>query len=238
MKKLAAIAAVLVLFSPALLLVGIGMIFSPGANASCATTSASGTREVGPLPDSLEVTTADGQTFTLKTIQLTHAATIIQTGFQIEGVTRDGLQIALMSALTESNLWMPANTSVYADSGNYPHDGDASDHDSLCLFQMRPQAGWSTVPDLMDPIYQARAFFGGPNHPSHAACSTSRTGRPSPKVKPLKPPKSPPTPTGIVLRSRRRRHRHARLDVRRVRRADHHRTPPRTGLRRHLWQPH
>lgn len=119
MKKLAAIAAVLVLFSPALLLVGIGMIFSPGANASCATTSASGTRVVGPLPDSLEVTTADGQTFTLKTIQLTHAATIIQTGFQIEGVIRDGLQIALMSALTESNLWMPANTSVYADSGNY-----------------------------------------------------------------------------------------------------------------------
>lgn len=166
MKKLAAIAAVLVLFSPALLLVGIGMIFSPGANASCATTSASGTRVVGPLPDSLEVTTADGQTFTLKTIQLTHAATIIQTGFQIEGVTRDGLQIALMSALTESNLWMPANTSAYADSGNYPHDGDASDHDSLGLFQMRPQAGWGTVPDLMDPTYQARAFFGGPTGPN------------------------------------------------------------------------
>lgn len=166
MKKLAAIAAVLVLFSPALLLVGIGMIFSPGANASCATTSASGTRVVGPLPDSLEVTTADGQTFTLKTIQLTHAATIIQTGFQIEGVTRDGLQIALMSALTESNLWMPANTSAYADSGNYPHDGDASYHDSLGLFQMRPQAGWGTVPDLMDPTYQARAFFGGPTGPN------------------------------------------------------------------------
>lgn len=49
----------------------------------------------------------------------------------------------------------------------YPNDGDASDHDSLGLFQMRPQAGWGTVPDLMDPVYQARAFFGGPTGPNH-----------------------------------------------------------------------
>lgn len=146
MKKLAAIAAVLVLFSPALLLVGIGMIFSPGTNASCATTSASGTRVVGPLPDSLQVTTADGQTFTLKTIQLTHAATIIQTGFQIEGVTRDGLQIALMSALTESNLWMPANTSVYADSGNYPHDGDAPTTTASACSRCDPRPGGAPSP--------------------------------------------------------------------------------------------
>ena len=78
MKKLAAIAAVLVLFSPALLLLGVGMIFSPGANASC-TTNTTGPSVVGPVPDSLEVTTADGQTFTLNTTQLTHAATVIQT---------------------------------------------------------------------------------------------------------------------------------------------------------------
>ncbi|WP_245921057.1 M23 family metallopeptidase [Brachybacterium timonense] len=167
MKKLAVIATVLVLFSPALLLLGVGMMFSPGANASCTTASASGPGVVGPVPDSLDVTTADGQTFTLNTTQLTHAATIIQTGSQIEGVTRDGLQIALMAALTESNLRMLANTSVYPDSGTYPHDGDASDHDSLGLFQMRPQAGWGTVPDLMDPVYQARAFFGGPTGPNH-----------------------------------------------------------------------
>src|SRR5699024_8217970 len=86
---------------------------------------------------------------------------------QIEGVNRDGLQIALMAALTESNLRMLANTSVYPDSGTYPNDGDASDHDSLGLFQMRPQAGWGTVADLMDPVYQAEAFFGGPTGPNH-----------------------------------------------------------------------
>lgn len=161
------IAAVLVLFSPALLLLGVGMMFSPGANASCTTTSASGPGVVGPVPDSLEVTTADGQTFTLNTTQLTHAATIIQTGSQIEGVTRDGLQIALMAALTESNLRMLANTSVYPGTGNHPNDGDTSDHDSFGLFQMRPRAGWGTVTDLMDPVYQARAFLGGPTGPNH-----------------------------------------------------------------------
>src|SRR5699024_1669619 len=46
-------------------------------------------------------------------------------------------------------------------------DGDGSDHDSLGLFQMRPQSGWGTVADLMDPVYQARAFFGGPEGPNY-----------------------------------------------------------------------
>ena len=32
---------------------------------------------------------------------------------------------------------------------------------------MRPQAGWGTVAELMDPKYQAAAFFGGPNGPNY-----------------------------------------------------------------------
>lgn len=112
-------------------------------------------------------------------------------------MNRDGLQIALMAALTESNLRMLANTSVYPNSGTYPNDGEASDHDSLGLFQMRLQAGWGTVADLMDPVYQARAFFGGPTGPNRpspppAAYSTSPTGKPSPRAKPWK---CRPTPT-------------------------------------------
>src|SRR5699024_2714505 len=53
------------------------------------------------------------------------------------------------------------------ESTNYPNDGDGSDHDSLGLFQMRPQSGWGTVAELMDPTYQARAFFGGPDGPNY-----------------------------------------------------------------------
>ena len=32
---------------------------------------------------------------------------------------------------------------------------------------MRPQSGWGTVAELMDPVYQAEAFFGGPTGPNH-----------------------------------------------------------------------
>ncbi|MHB1475085.1 MAG: M23 family metallopeptidase, partial [Dermatophilaceae bacterium] len=59
-----------------------------------------------------------------------------------------------------------ANPSANPGSADYPHDGDGADHDSLGLFQMRPAAGWGTVAQLMDPGYQARAFYGGPTGPN------------------------------------------------------------------------
>src|SRR5699024_2248220 len=116
--------------------------------------------------DELAVQTRDGEQFTLNKAQLTHAATIIETGSATEGVGRDGIVIALMAALTESTLRQLANTSAYPESADYPNDGDGSDNDSLGLFQMRPQAGWGTVAELMDTTYQAEAFFGGPDGPN------------------------------------------------------------------------
>ncbi|SMX69639.1 Peptidase family M23 [Brevibacterium sp. 239c] len=164
LKKLGIAVLALVLLGPPLGLIGVGLVMNPAASATCTVTGTNIT--VGDVPDSLTVTTANGETFTLNSTQLTHAATIIETGSGIEGVTRDGLVIALMAALTESSLRMLANTSVYPESANYPNDGDGSDNDSLGLFQMRPQSGWGTVADLMDPVYQARAFFGGPEGPN------------------------------------------------------------------------
>lgn len=167
MKKLAATALTLLLLGPSLILVAVGLLVNPASNAECTITTSA--LNVGAIPDSLEVTAKDGTTFTLGKQQLAHAATIITEGMKIEGVTRDGVQIALMAALTESSLRMLANTTTYPESASYPNDGDGSDHDSLGLFQMRPAAGWGTVSDLMDPAYQVRAFFGGsagPNYPS------------------------------------------------------------------------
>jgi tetratricopeptide (TPR) repeat protein len=40
------------------------------------------------------------------------------------------------------------------------------DRDSLGLFQQRPSAGWGTPEQVMDPVYAAQAFFGGPNSPT------------------------------------------------------------------------
>ncbi|HMR12116.1 MAG TPA: M23 family metallopeptidase [Arachnia sp.] len=145
-------------------MLSVGVLMNPAATATCVV---DGAVTVGDVPDELEVTTANGETFTLNQTQLTHAATIIETGSAIDGVTRDGLVIALMAALTESTLRMLSNTSVYPESANYPNDGDGSDNDSLGLFQMRPQSGWGTVAELMDPTYQAQAFFGGPTGPNH-----------------------------------------------------------------------
>ena len=164
LRKLGIAVLALLLLGPSIMLVGVGLLVNPAASAACTTP---GGLNVGVVPDSLIVTTRDGSTFTLNKAQLTHAATIISVGSAIEGVTRDGVQIALMAALTESTLRMLSNTSSYPESATYPNDGDGEDHDSLGLFQMRPQSGWGSVSHLMDPTYQVKAFFGGPTGPNY-----------------------------------------------------------------------
>ena len=164
LKKLAVALVALLFLAPALGMLSVGLLFNTAAFAACAP---SASLTVGPIPDSLTATTRNGETITLNRTQLGHAATIITIGGQVEGVGRPGVVIALVAALTESSLRMLANTGAYPESGNYPNDGNGSDHDSLGLFQMRPAAGWGTVAELMNPTYQARAFYGGPAGPNY-----------------------------------------------------------------------
>src|SRR5699024_7175568 len=133
--------------------------------ATCTVTGSGVT--VGAVPEELTVTAASGETFTLNQAQLTHAAPIIETGSGIDGITSGGLVTAPMPALTECSRPPLASTSAYRGSAHYPNDGDGSGHDRLGLVQMRPQSGWGTVAELMDPTYQARAFFGGPDGPNY-----------------------------------------------------------------------
>lgn len=161
-KAIAGLAA-LVLLGPMIVLVSVGLIVNPSA-AACA--APGGSVQVGDIPDELTSTTRNGEHMVLGRTELTHAATIIETGNATDGVGRDGIIIALMAALTESRMRMLANTSAYPESGDYPNDGNGSDHGSLGLFQMRPASGWGTVAELMDPGYQAAAFFGGPDGPN------------------------------------------------------------------------
>ena len=166
MKKTVLALALLMMLGPFVGLLAIGVLMNPAA-ANCVMPGGSVT--VANVPDSLTVTTADGYTFVLNKQQLTHAATIVTVGGQIDGVGRAGIKVALMAALTESTLRMLANTGTYPESANYPNDGNGSDHDSLGLFQMRSQSGWGSVGELMDPTYQAKAFFGGPTGPNHGS---------------------------------------------------------------------
>ncbi|MDR2566711.1 MAG: peptidoglycan DD-metalloendopeptidase family protein [Bifidobacteriaceae bacterium] len=164
MKKiLAGLAAGGLLLAPGLPLIAVGLLMNPAAKGSCVINTVT----VGAIPDELEVETADGAKTVLNRRQLGHAATIIETGARTSGVGGDGIVVALMAALTESTLRMLSNVGAYPESGDYPNDGDGSDHDSLGLFQMRHETGWGTVADLMDPAYQARAFYGGPTGPNH-----------------------------------------------------------------------
>ena len=166
-KKVAAILAVcLLVFGPGATLFVTVLLVDPAVQSLCLP---GGPVTVGSIPDSLTATAADGTTVTLNKTQLSRAATIVTVGGQTPGVGTQGVTIALMAALTESGLRMLANTSAYPRSANYPNDGDGSDHDSLGLFQMRPSTGWGSVAQLMDPSYQARAFFGGAAGPNHGS---------------------------------------------------------------------
>ncbi len=75
-------------------------------------------------------------------------------------VAQPGWVVAVAVALQESSLKVLANPSVPASLA-LPNQGLGSDHDSLGVFQQRPSAGWGTVAQLMDPNYDAEAFYGG-----------------------------------------------------------------------------
>lgn len=154
------------LLGPASCVLVLAVVMNPAAQASCLP---SGGFVVAGHPTQLTAHRSDGATVTLDQRQLTRASTIISVGGGTDGVGRDGILVALMAALTESSLRMLSNTSAYPTSTTHPHDGDGGDHDSLGMFQMRPAAGWGSVADLMDPEYQAKAFFGGPNGPNHGS---------------------------------------------------------------------
>ena len=84
-RKAAIAALALLFFAPAAALLGVGVLMNPAA-AYCAIPA--GTVNLGPIPDALTVTTANGETFTLNRQQLTHAATIITVGNGITDVGR------------------------------------------------------------------------------------------------------------------------------------------------------
>ena len=66
------------------------------------------------------------------------------------GVSDYGIVIALATAMQESSL----------------RNIDYGDRDSVGLFQQRTSQGWGTINEIMDPVYSARAFFGGPTGPN------------------------------------------------------------------------
>lgn len=112
-----------------------------------------------------------------------YALAIIREG-QRRGVTPRGIQIALATALVESNLRMYANAAV-PESLNLPHDAVGSDHDSVGLFQQRCPM-WGPANILMDPTKSAGLFYdrlvkldyNGNNTPGSYAQAVQRSAFP------------------------------------------------------------
>lgn len=148
---------------PALLIGGLvfGLLAIIGGQAA-SVNGRTGACTVGNAGTELTVETSAGTVSTLNEKQLANAAKIITVGTQ-EGVSAAGIKIAMMTALAESQLRMLSNP-VVPDSRTYPNDGEGHDHDSVNMFQQRPN--WGTVANLMDPTYAIRAFFGGPEGPN------------------------------------------------------------------------
>lgn len=164
----AAIVALSTVITATLGLVAAAAVLGVGAGGQCDLSAPGGATSVDPgrVPKSLTAVTRSGVRITLDHTQLARAATISAVGGRV-GAGRTGVQVALMAALTESGLRLLANPSQVPSSASFPNDGSGSDHDSLGLFQMRPSTGWGSVEQLMDPDFEARAFFGGPTGPNY-----------------------------------------------------------------------
>jgi peptidoglycan DL-endopeptidase CwlO len=142
-----------------------------GANAMSSASVCSPTHVTGH-PDANEPVAVDFRPGSLAPANLTArqmavAADYVSVGKQL-GIPRDGQVIAIMMALQESSLRVLANVNV-PESLGYRHDGIGSDHDSLGTAQQRPAAGWGSVGELMDPIYNVQAFYGGASGPNQGS---------------------------------------------------------------------
>lgn len=81
----------------------------------------------------------------LNATQVMYANTIIQVGQQ-RNIPARGIVIALMTAKQESNMGLAGMT-------------QATDHDSLGLFQQRPSQGWGTPAQVMNSVYATNKFY-------------------------------------------------------------------------------
>ncbi|WP_433074902.1 hypothetical protein ACQP1P_28225 [Dactylosporangium sp. CA-052675] len=134
---------------------------SPKASAAAKPSPATTTAQPPPSTATAAPTTAPPTPAVIAPIgelsqaEMNNAVTIIRTGQQM-GLPSRAFVVALSTALQESHLHNLANSNV-PESLNLPNEGVGSDHDSVGLFQQRPN--WGTVEELMNPAESARRFY-------------------------------------------------------------------------------
>lgn len=157
-KKMLAIVAggAAILLIPAIGIVGftatsLQLLVSSPVALGCAAPGGGGAAAAPAGEDATaagQVNSGNGKTLTLTREQRDNAQTIISVARELNIPSR-GVQVALMTALQESTL----------------RNLDHGDRDSVGIFQQR--ANWGSLEERMDPVYEAKAFFGGPLGPNH-----------------------------------------------------------------------
>ena len=99
--------------------------------------------------ETVERTPVEGAVTPLNDVRRSNATVIVNVGRDL-GVPDYGIVIALATAMQESSL----------------RNIDWGDRDSLGLFQQRPSTGWGSAEQIMDPVFAAKAFYGGPSNPN------------------------------------------------------------------------
>ena len=100
-----------------------------------------GIAAIGGAASACMLPPSSGSASDYDTEQLHNAAIIVQVG---DKLPIRAAVIAVATAIQESNLYNSA---------------EATDHDSVGLFQQRPSQGWGTVQQLLDPVYAAGKFY-------------------------------------------------------------------------------
>ncbi|MEV4518181.1 hypothetical protein AB0K00_55650 [Dactylosporangium sp. NPDC049525] len=106
-------------------------------------------------PASSPSPTVRGPVGGLTQAEMNNAVAIIEAGQQLK-LPRRAFVVAIATALQESHLRNLANANL-PESLKHPNEGVGYDHDSVGLFQQRPN--WGTVAQLMDPHESARRFY-------------------------------------------------------------------------------
>lgn len=137
---------------------GGGFSFPSFGSGGGSSTGSGGSQGGSGVRDAAAFTKAGGPAVfqNLDAQQVQNAKEIVNAGLRRGDVSRDDIQIALMTAMTESGIRRLANPAV-PESLLIENDGEGHDHDSTGPFQQRQT--WGATADLMDPASSADKFF-------------------------------------------------------------------------------
>ena len=130
-----------------------------GENAPAAG-APSQTRDAGPPPKELPLRPPPSDACVAEWCgkALGYASIIVDEGRRNTALPRRAWEIAVATAMQESALLNQASDK-YEVTERFPYDKMGSDHDSVGLFQQRPDQGWGKPEELMDPHIAAQKFY-------------------------------------------------------------------------------